>query len=209
MSDKNENKEAVVSENDRIAQLEGQVKQLLELLALQNTNKEQKSSHTSTGDTIKIVHLVERGEGLKTIMRLGNGTEIAMTKFGEERTLTVPQFEEILGNYRGWFRDGILAVHQDYEEKARFYSLDTAATYPVNSEFMRGLSTKTMSEIEDIFPRLPKAGKESLCSYWMRKALAGDPHFADIRNLETMNRLTDGAFETVITAQKQKRNNKK
>lgn len=204
MSDKIEskNEQEAIPENDRIAQLEGQVKQLLELLALQNARTPQPTA--STTDVIKIVHLVERGEGLKTIIRLGNGTQITMTKFGEERTLTIAQFEEILGNYRGWFEDGMLAIHGDYEDKAKFYGLSTSAHYPINSEFVRGLENKSMNEIESVFPRLPKAGKEFLCAHWVRMAQKGERHFCDLRNLETMNRLTEGAFENVITAQKQK-----
>ena len=196
------------TQNDKIAKLEAQVEQLMALLKIQmGDNGSRASSAPSVTDTIKIVHLVERAPGLKTLIHLGNGTVITMTKFGEERTLSIPQFEEILGKYRGWFDMGMIAIHKDYEDKAKYYMMDTAAQYPINSDFFREIKKKSMADIESVYPRLPKAGQDSLCSYWHRMAREGDRHFADIRNLETMNRLSDGAF-TQLIAEINAKNNK-
>lgn len=194
------------SNKERIAQLEAQVKQLMEMLQRQvQPQPTYTVAPTADNQTIKIVHLVERAPGLKTLIQLSNGFTITMTKFGEERTLSVTHFEELIGKYRKWFDMGIIAIHADYEEKAKYYMLDTAASYPVNGDFVRELKKKTMSEIENVYPRLPSGGKDFICSYWHRMARQGDVHFADIRNLETMNRLSDGAFSQLIAELNAKR----
>ena len=53
-------------------------------------------------DKIVIVHLAQTDPQLGTTIHLSN-TEIGMTEFGEERQLTIQQFEELLSKYRSWF----------------------------------------------------------------------------------------------------------
>ena len=191
------------TENAKIKALEDEIAQLKQLLL--GTLPGAHSASSNTSDHIKIVHLVNRADGLCTLISLSN-LEIALRYFGEERSLSTQQFEELVGKYRSWFNLGILAVHGDYEDKASHYGLNTAAHYPINSGFYAELGSKTMAEIEDIYPRLPEAGKDSLISYWVRKARQGENKFADIRKLETLNRLSDGALTQLISELNAKNN---
>lgn len=147
--------------------------------------------NTST-DKIKIIHLVQRVPGLTTHIKLSN-LEIILRDLGEERTVNLQQFEEMVGKYRSWFSKGIISVAAGYEEIAERYGLNTAKGYPLTSEFMIRLGKLPMDKLEGIFSRLPEAGKGFIISYWTRKALEKDPDFYDIRKIEVLDRISNGA----------------
>lgn len=142
-------------------------------------------------DQIKIVHLVQRVSGLTTHIKLSN-LEIILRDLGEERTVTLQQFEEMVGKYRSWFTKGIISVAAGYEDIAERYGLSTAKGYPLNSEFMVRLGKFPMDKLETVFSRLPEAGQAFIISYWTRKALEKDPDFCDIRKIEILDRISDG-----------------
>lgn len=193
-------KDNLISETEalkdaQIKALQDQVATLMKLVG-QGTSSTTNPTSLNT-ERIKIVHLVDRAPGLSTLISLSN-LEISMNQFGEERSLSIQQFEELIGKYRSWFSAGILAVHSDYEEAAKHYGLKTNAKYPLNSSFYKKLGDISMKELEDVFPRLPQAGKDSLISYWVRKAREGDRKFADIGKIETLNRLSNRALTQLI-----------
>ena len=55
-----------------------------------------------------------------------------------------------------------------------------------------------MATLEEVYPKLPQAGKSTLISMWSRKAISGDPYFRDLRKLETLNRVSGGAVDQLI-----------
>lgn len=194
-------------ENSEIELLKKQLEQQnlqIEMLMKMISNGALGTAQTQTAttktrdDEVKIIHLVERGPGLSTFIQLSN-LQVVLTKFGEERVLTLQQFEELIGKHRKWFDDGMLSVAAGYEEIARKYGLKTAANYPIDSEFIAKLGTLNLTDIETMYERLPESGKDFILSYWNRKTLEGDPKFRDLRKLETLNRVSNGAFENLIT----------
>lgn len=201
---KEEKDEVIQDERDeKIKMLEQQMETLMAMFK----NMNNAVAPSLNNERIKIVHLVDRAEGLSTFIQLSN-LEISLRFFGEERNLSIPQFEELVGKYRSWFTSGIIAVHSDYEDLAQHYGLETNKGYPMSSDFFKTIQTKSMADIEDIYPRLPEAGKDSLIGYWVREARKGTPYFADIRSLEVLNRLSDGAVTQVIAELNAKRGNK-
>lgn len=183
-----------------IAALKAQIDMLMKLVAANNTQPQAAApapSQTDPNSFIKIVHLVQRGPGLSTYMKIGN-VDFILTEFGEERYLTVQQFEEMLGKYRRWFDSGMLSVAAGYDEVAARYGLKTAKDYPMDSEFVKNLGALRMEEIERMYERLPESGKEFIISYWKRKIIAGDPKFKDARKIEVLNRISDGAMDNVL-----------
>lgn len=149
-------------------------------------------------DKVKIVHLVQRGAGLKTIIQLSNLT-IAMENLGEERTVTLQQFEEMVGKYRTWFTEGIISLANGYEEIAETYGIKTAKKYPLTQEFLNSMADIDIYQVEEVFKKLPKYGQETLCEHWIRKVIDKDPKFMNMRKLEVLNRITDGAFGQLIS----------
>jgi len=153
---------------------------------------------------VKIVHLVQRAPGLSTYIKLSN-LEVILTEFGEERYLTVQQFEEMLGKYRRWFDSGMISLADGYEDIARRYGLKTANNYPLDSYFISNMGTLPMAEIEKMYDRLPTSGKDFIISHWMQKVIEGDLNFKDVRKIETLDRISNGAMENVLVELKRKK----
>lgn len=176
-------------------QLSEQSKQIEALMALLKGGFSPAPAAKDEGVTI--IHLAERDAGLTTYITLSN-LVITMSNFGEERHLTLQQFEELVGKYRSWFNKGIISVAAGYEDVAVRYGLKTAKDYPVKSDFFRNLEKMDMATLEEVYPKLPQAGKSTLISMWSRKAINGDPYFRDLRKLETLNRVSGGAVDQLI-----------
>lgn len=192
----NRNKNKEIDElKERLLNQDKQIALLMETLLKQSQGQGQ-SSHSGK-DTVKIVHLVQRAPGLTTHIELSN-LVISMEDFGEERSLTLQQFEELIGKYRRWFNSGMLSIAKGYEDLASRYGLKTAKDYPIDSHFIQNLGVVDMIELENIFPKLPESGQDFLLGYWRRKAIEGDPLFKDIRKIETLNRVSGGMLDQLV-----------
>lgn len=178
--------------------------QIQMLLAAMSGATAQRPHTDSLNDTIKIVHLVQRAPGLVTFIKLSS-IEIAMENFGEERIVTIQQFEEMVSKYRSWFNSGMISVAAGYEKVAERYGLKTAKNYPIDGDFVKELGNLPMDKIEEVYPKLPESGKDFVLGLWNRKVIEGDPKFRDIRKIETLNRLSDGALDQVILELKTKK----
>lgn len=179
-------------------QIEEQNKRIEELTRiLQKTQSESINLSSHKDDMVKIVHLVQRGEKMKTIIQLSN-LLITMHNLGEERNLTLQQFEELVGKKRRWFELGIIAVAAGYEDVAARYGVAVIKDYPLTQEFLNSLTTISMETLESVFSKLPEAGKDSIIGYWTRKVVEGNAKFKDVRKLEVLNRLSDGGLTQLI-----------
>lgn len=184
----------------KIASLTDLMAQFMQTMMASQSNQDAKPASESTEpDTVRIVHLVERAPGLTTYMKLSN-TEVIFRKFGEERSLNFQAFQELVGKYRKWFDMGIISIAAGYEDLAERYGLNTAKNYPMDSEFVKKLGDVSMYELENIFPKLPEAGKDFVLSYWNRKVIEGDPNFKDARKIETLNRLSGECMTPTLRA---------
>ena len=148
-------------------------------------------------DEVTIVHLFDNAPGITTHIDLSNYS-IDMSAFGETRTLTVQQFEELVGKYRSWFDRGIIAVGAGSEYYARRNSLKMASDSLVDSNFVRNLGTMPMSDVQDIYEKVCDGQKDFIVSYWKRKFIEKVPEFRDLRKLQILNGFTNNAFEYEI-----------
>lgn len=146
---------------------------------------------------IKIVHLAQMDPQLGTIIHLSN-LDVGMTNFGEERLLTIQQFEELLSKHRSWFAKGLLCVAKGYEEEAKTYGVTTVDECPIDDTFIKTLGDIPMTKIEEVYNRLPEYGQENLVSYWLRCAYDGNPKFRDIRRVKSFNEITGGKLDNFI-----------
>lgn len=149
-------------------------------------------------DDVTIVHLYDNAPGITTHIDLSNYS-IDMAAFGETRTLTVQQFEELVGKYRSWFDRGIIAVGAGSEYYARRNSLKMASESLVNSDFIRRLGTMPMTEVQDIYEKVCDGQKDFIVSYWKRKFIEKVPEFRDLKKLQILNGFTDDAFKYELT----------
>ena len=186
--------------DEKLEKLTDLMAQFMQAMVASQSNHGTKSvSENAEPDTVRIVHLVERAPGLTTYMKLSS-TEVIFRKFGEERTLSFQAFQELVGKYRKWFDMGIISIAAGYEDLAERYGLNTAQNYPMDSGFVKKLGDVSMYELENIFPKLPEAGKDFILSYWNRKVIEGDPNFKDARKIETLNRLSGECMTPTLRA---------
>lgn len=186
--------------DEKLEKLADLMAQFMQAMVTSQSNHDAKSvSENAEPDTVRIVHLVERAPGLTTYIKLST-TEVIFRKFGEERTLSFQAFQELVGKYRKWFDMGIISIAAGYEDLAERYGLNTAKNYPMDSEFVKKLGDVSMYELENIFPKLPEAGKDFILSYWNRKIIEGDPNFKDARKIETLNRLSGECMTPTLRA---------
>lgn len=192
-------KDAALEEaNRKIEDLQMRMEMLMKIV----TN--QVNTPSVKDERVKIIHLCQAMVGLETTIELSN-LVVHLTNFGEERYLTLQQFEELVGKYRAWFESGIIAVSNGYEKYAETYGVRMAKGFPINREFFKELGSLPITQIEDIFPKLPIECQGSVTSLWKRKVYDRDPQYTDIRKLETLNRLTNGAFTQLIAEENAKR----
>lgn len=151
----------------------------------------------SRDDEVVIVHLFDNAPGITTHIDLSNYS-IDMAAFGETRTLTVQQFEELVGKYRSWFDRGIIAVGAGSEYYAKRNNLKMASESLINSDFIRKLGTMPMSDVQDIYEKVCDGQKDFIVSYWKRKFIEKVPEFRDLRKLQILNGFTNNSFEYEI-----------
>ena len=162
---------------------------------IQNNNRNTSQTLTNPYEEITIVHLRELDPMLRTHIKLSNLT-INMNAFGEERTVTRQQLEELIGKYRNWFDLGIIAIGAGGEEYARRNKIKTVKDYPIKNDFVQKLGTLNVFELEDIFKKLGLGFQEFIISYFKRKIIEKNSIFMDIHKLEVLNRLSNGSLKT-------------
>lgn len=196
-----ETKETVIKDNKdlKIEALEKQIQELMMLMLKKQSGGEDtlNTSNPRSSDDVKIVHLVERAPGLKTHIKLSN-LVINMTSFGEERTLTLSQFEELVGMYRSWFEQGIIAPGAGLENLASRYGLKTVKDYNISKEFITKLGIMNIYELEDFFTKLGEGHRQFILEYWQRRVIAKDPAFKDVHKIEMLNRVSNGGLRNVL-----------
>ena len=134
------------------AQLEDSIRSLMAQFAELKNNMVMPTAQNKgydRNDEVTIVHLFDNAPGITTHIQLSNYA-IDMGAFGETRTLTVQQFEELVGKYRSWFDRGIIAVGAGSEYYAKRNNLKMASESLIDSDFISKLGTMPMSDVQDI-----------------------------------------------------------
>ena len=182
------------------AQLEDSIRSLMAQFAELKNNMVMPTAQNKgydCNDEVTIVHLFDNAPGITTHIQLSNYA-IDMGAFGETRTLTVQQFEELVGKYRSWFDRGIIAVGAGSEYYAKRNNLKMASESLIDSDFIRKLGTMPMSDVQDIYEKVCDGQKDFIVSYWKRKFIEKVPEFRDLRKLQILNGFTNNSFEYEI-----------
>lgn len=179
--------------------LDAKMANLTDLMAqfMQTMMVTQSNQNGKSDGEVRIVHLAQMDPQLGTTIHLSN-LVIGMTEFGEERSLTIQQFEELLAKHRSWFTKGLLCVAAGYEDVAKKYGVATINDCPIDKTFIKTLGDVPMDKIEEVYAKLPEYGKDNLVSYWLRCAYDGDMRFRDIRRVKTFNDATGGKLENLL-----------
>jgi hypothetical protein len=124
--------------------------------------------------------------------------DLNFTRWGEEFTMSRSQFDEVVGKYRSWFDQGILAVSGDTEEGIKIAAakgIKTHKEYYLDSKKLESIGKMTVPQIEDLWNNttLPKH-RESIVTFVKRKFIEKDPAYHNREKIDLFNRLTNGAF---------------
>lgn len=193
-----------------ISDLKAQIEQLQKLFVMQQeaANKAAASAPKTESsqpeaqrkrlyDEVTLVHLVERAPGLRTHIEISNLT-IDLEKFGEERILTLQQAEEVISKYRSWFDLGIIALGADAKDVSRRYALKEVKEFNISRDLIDRLPTMNAAELEEFYNKLGEGHRRFIIEYWKRQCIKKKPEFLDIYKVEALNRISDGAMESVL-----------
>jgi len=124
--------------------------------------------------------------------------DLTFNRWGEEFTLSRSQFDEVVGKYRSWFDDGILAVSGDTEEGIRVAAakgIKTHKEFYLDTKKLNSIGKLTVPQIEELWNATTlQKHRESIVTFVKRKFIEGDPAYHNREKIDLFNRLTDGAF---------------
>lgn len=175
-----------------IEELKGQVASLTSLITQLLSG--QANNNTSVRDDVTLVYM---SESLGYI-EAGN-VKLNCTKFKESFTLSRYDFDAIVGKYRKWFEDGILAVSARDYKIAQDKGLKTENEYFLTKDIMESIPVCTAAELEEIWHKAnTKEQKYSICEYYKAHLIEGDTRFNNREKVELLNRLTNGGFRREV-----------
>lgn len=185
--------ENTIEKTEREAQLEQEIKELKALLAAAAKSAGPTYITAPTTD-VAIVYTSD----CKGVITYSRG-ELLCTRFGEEFVLDRASFDEIVGKYRKWFDEGILAVASRFIEVAAAKGLPTDKEYNLTVEKLGKLGKMSSSQIESLWNSIKQPGlKDSIVYYFKRKFMEGDTDYQDRMRIDTVNRLSDGKLSAEI-----------
>lgn len=121
--------------------------------------------------------------------------ELNFNRYGEEFVMSRSQFDELVGKYRRWFDNGILAVSSKNLDVAVAKGLSTDAELAFDAKTLQSLGSMTPAQIEELWNRTTKkAHRDSIVTYYKRKFIEGDEAYLDRAKVDLLNRLTAGGF---------------
>lgn len=172
----------IAAQNEKIAAL------MAKLDEMGGTSKQAKSSAT---DSVTVVYMSDSLGHLET-----KNISIDCTKFGESFIMSRSQFDELVGKYRGWFNDGILAVGPESIDVAAQKGLRVSTEFHLDVKKLDSLGTDTPDQIEKLWkdPSLTSQQRLSICTAYKRHFMRGDTGYRDTSKVSLLDKLTRGAF---------------
>lgn len=122
--------------------------------------------------------------------------ELNCTRAGEEFVLPRSDFDAIVGKYRHWFDDGILAVSYKNVDVAAAKGLKTDKEYALTPEKLNRMGKMSLAELEKFWNEVTAdAQRMSIVTCFKRKFIEGiEAGYRDRAKIDLLNRLTDGGF---------------
>ena len=116
--------------------------------------------------------------------------------YGEEFTLSRGQFDELVGKYRHWFMEGILAVSYKNVDVAAAKGLPTDKDNGLSVKELRSLGKMSVEEIEHLWNKVTADSlRMSIVTYYKEKYLEGEAGYRDRARIDCLNRLSNGGFD--------------
>ena len=149
-----------------------------------------KNSGPSMSSEVTLVYLSE-SLGVVSI----DGLTLNCSRYGEQFQVSRIQFDQIVGKYRKWFDDGILAVGDNCVDVAAAKDIKTESEYVLNAKILNSIGKMTASELSKLWDKLTTPEEtNSVVLHVKHKLIEGDPVYKDREKIDLLNRLTNGGF---------------
>jgi len=197
--------EKISTQLDEVNFLRSQVNDLKDLvnalITNQNNNQNTDNSNKSTTDVnrwVKIIHLEERAEGLTTHVKLST-RPLDFTFFGEERMVRFTEFEELVGKYKRWFEETILALSDEDSDLIDKYRLTKLENIALKSNQLSNIKNLSLKDLEDLYNKVSKSHKRLIT----RKFVHGyyelkEMEYGDRKKIDLLNELSGGALQNML-----------
>jgi hypothetical protein len=173
----------IADQNKKIAELMEKLNNL--------TSGEKKAVVPQATDSVNLVYMSDSLGHIET-----KNIAIDCTKFGESFVLSRSQFDEVVGKYRSWFDKGILAVGPENIDIAAKKGLRVSTEYDLDMKKLEALGKDTPEQIEKLWkdPSLTSAQRLSICTFYKKHFMQGDPGYKEIMKVSLLDKLTNGGF---------------
>lgn len=149
-----------------------------------------KNSGPSMSSEVTLVYLSE-SLGVVSI----DGLTLNCSRYGEQFQVSRIQFDQIVGKYRKWFDDGILAVGDNCVDVAAAKDIKTESEYVLNAKILNSIGKMSASELSKLWDKLTTPEeRNSVVLHVKHKLIEGDPVYKDREKIDLLNRLTNGGF---------------
>nr|DAQ20999.1 MAG TPA: hypothetical protein [Caudoviricetes sp.] len=149
-----------------------------------------KNSGPSMSSEVTLVYLSE-SLGVVSI----DGLTLNCSRYGEQFQVSRIQFDQIVGKYRKWFDDGILAVGDNCVDVAAAKDIKTESEYVLNAKILNSIGKMTASELSKLWDKLTTPEeRNSVVLHVKHKLIEGNPVYKDREKIDLLNRLTNGGF---------------
>lgn len=121
--------------------------------------------------------------------------EFNFNRYGEQFKVPRYQFDELVGKYRRWFDEGILAVAPEDYEVAAAKGISTTDEFVLSYKILSSIGTMSVSAIEELWNKTTKSEhRRSIITFVKKKFIEGDPKYRNREKIDLFNRLTNNGF---------------
>ena len=125
----------------------------------------------------------------------GSGLSLHCTRYGETFALSRSQLDALVGKYRSWFDQGILALADKDAKVAAEKGVYTFSQLKLGIDVLNKLGRMTAAEVESLWDSLTMdSQKESLVLFYKQKFIEGAAGYNDRSKIDMLNRLTNNGF---------------
>ncbi len=162
-----------------------------QLLKVQTSSATQPSYSATSTD----VTLVYASTSPGYLFVEGSGLSLHCTKYGETFSLSRSQLDALVGKYRSWFDQGILALADKDAKVAGEKGVYTFGQLKLGVDTLNKLGRMTAAEVESLWDSLTMdSQKESLVLFYKQKFIEGAAGYNDRSKIDMLNRLTNNGF---------------
>lgn len=139
-------------------------------------------------DSVSIVYLCDYDGVINRVP----GLNLVFHSYGDTVTVSRTQFDAIVGEYRRWFDNGILAVHHRNIAVAAEKGLRTEDEYALSPKLLSRIGTMPVEDLKKLwYDCKSDTERLSIVSYYKRKFIEGkEPGFRETERVVMMNALT-------------------